>query len=67
MISPHAVARVRSLFTMAVDADRARRAAGLPEPEYEVGTARPTAGYRLTDVVASKIQMAVQASAFNGG
>ena len=67
MISPHAVARTRALFTMAVDADRARRLAGLPEPEHEVGTQRPMAGYRLTDVVASKIQMAVQASVFSGG
>jgi hypothetical protein len=33
VLSPHAVVRERALFMLAVDADRRRRAEGLPERE----------------------------------
>ena len=41
MLSPHAALRQRNLFVYAVDADRDRRARGVPEPDREPETTKP--------------------------
>lgn len=68
MISPHARARQRALFTMSLDADRARRAAGLPEPEREpIGRRKPMAGDTILARLQASIRPIIQDHTFNGG
>lgn len=68
MLSPHARARQRSLFIMSLDADRARWAAGLPEPDrMPVAGRRLVTGENLIQRMRASIQAAVQATYFTGG
>ncbi len=67
MLSPHARARQWALFTMSLDADRARRATGLPEPELEVGKRKPMSGDTLLARLQASIRPVIQAHTFSGG
>lgn len=68
MLSPHAILRQRSLFVLSLDADRARRAAGLPELEHvPLEGKRLVTGDNLVRRLAPGIWAAVQRAVFNGG
>lgn len=67
MLSPHAAARCRSLFTMSLDADRQRRAAGLPESKREVLRSRPMDGETLLHRMQMSLQPVIQTQIYSGG
>ena len=67
VISPHGVARERWLFLWAVDADRDRRAKGLPDRTPDTGSRKPLAGATLLDQMKARLRPHVQATYFTGG
>lgn len=68
MISPHAQLRERGIFLCNVDADRERRAKGLPDLGRETETQkRPTGSDTLMRELRARIRRAIQTSYFTGG